>query len=136
MSLLPAHSRNLPAAPPLVGRVVEDEPTPGKYGHAEIAGIQFALTKIELRLGAIIFECTLMRAAPYAFEIGPGTPAKIYGTDGQLVADYGVPGTSGMPVCRVRPGDQCTVFLPMRISDIQSASPEDRRTFDNTMTVH
>lgn len=136
MAIIPAHSRNLPAAPPLVGRIVEDEPTPGKFGRAVIAGVQFALTRIELRLGAIIFECTLMRAAPYAFEIGPGTPAKIYGVDGQPVADYAVPGTSDMPICHVRPGDTCTVFLPMRISDIQSASPDERRTFDNTMTVH
>lgn len=117
---------------PLEGRIIDDPVTPGRYGRAVINGVQFALTSIELRLGAMIFECSLMIPARYAFTIRPGDTARIYGTDGQLVADYAVPGLTGeTSVCEVRPGDVATVFLPLRFEEIHSASPEDRRRFNN-----
>jgi hypothetical protein len=132
-----SQSDNLPAASALEGRIVEDQPTPGKYGHAVIAGVQFGVTGIRLRLGAIIFECSLMTPSAFAFTVEPGSPARIYGTDGQLVADYAVPGVgTGATMCVVRPEDRCTIFLPLRISDIRSASPEDARRFDNEAFTH
>lgn len=115
----------------LEGRIVEEEATPGKYGWAEINGVQFGVTSVDLRLGAVIFECTLMVPARYAFTVRPGTPARICGRDGKLIADFTVPGiATGATVCEVRPGDMVTIYLPIRFSDIGSGS--DQR-FDNRM---
>lgn len=122
---------------PLEGRIVEDQPTMGRYGRAVINGVQFAITRIELRLGAMIFECALMMPARFAFTVQPGSPAKIYGTDGKLVADYAVPGVDdGVAVCEVFPGDMATIFLPIRFEEICSASPEDRRRFNNMGVIN
>lgn len=132
----PYLSDNLPARTALEGKIVGLESTPGKYGHAEIAGVPFGVTKVSLRLGAVIFTCTLMAPAHFAFEIQPGTPARVYGTDDTLIVDYLVPGvteTTGENICRVRPGDLVTIDLPVRLGDIRSASDEDRRRFDNEM---
>lgn len=122
----------LPARGAIEGRIVEDPITPGKYGWAMISGVQFAVTKVELKLGAVIFECTLTKPARYAFTIEPGSPAKIHGIDGKLVADYAVPGISdGLMICDVRVGDIVTIYLPLRFGEIGAASPEDRRRFYN-----
>lgn len=131
-----SESEHLPVRGALEGTVMDAAPIPGEYGSAVIEGVPFALTKIELRLGAVIFTCALMRPVPFAFDVRPGSPVKIYGVDGQLIADYAVPGTSGMSECHVRPGDTCTVFLPLRIGEINSASSGDRRTFDNEAIVY
>lgn len=122
----------LPARGAIEGRIVEDPITPGKYGWAMIGGVQFAVSKIEMKLGAIIFECTLTKPARYAFTIEPGSPARIRGVDGTLIADYAVPGISdGLMICDVRKGDLVTIYLPLRFGEIGSASPEDRQRFNN-----
>lgn len=135
----PYLSSNLPARTALEGEIVGLHPTPGKYGHAEIAGVPFGVTKVSLRLGAVIFTCTLMSPARFAFDVQPGTTARVYGTDETLIVDYLVPGVteaSGENICHVRPGDLVTIDLPVRLSDIESATPEDRRTFNNRMHAH
>jgi hypothetical protein len=129
-------SRNLPARTALEGRILEAELTPGKYGSAVIAGVQFGVTKIELRLGAVIFECTLMRCLDYTFTIYPGSPVRIYGVDGQLVIDHEVPGLGSMQECRVRPGDLATIYLPCRVTGASNAAPGERQVFDNHMHIH
>lgn len=135
MGVLPEHvggqSRNLPAPAALEGHVVDEEPTPGKYGWAVIEGVQFGVTGIELRLGAVIFHCSLMRPARFPFTVQPGSPVKIYGVDDRLIADYQVPGVPELPPCEIRPGDTATIFLPVRIGDIGPATGTDRRMFNN-----
>lgn len=130
-------SSNLPARPALEGRILGAERTPGKYGSAVIGGVQFGVTKIELRLGAVIFECTLMRTLDYVFTICPGAPVRIYGTDDQLVVDHEVPGVNNQDgLCVVRPGDTATIFLPYRMHDFVNARSDERQVFNNRMNVY
>lgn len=122
-------STRLPDRLPLEGST--DAPgAPGKYGSAVIEGVRFGVTKIELRMGRMIFTCTLMIPAPFPFVIKPGSPVKIYGEDDQLFLDHVVPGLGTMPDCPVRPGDQCTIFLPYSISDVRSGAGDHHQVND------
>lgn len=117
---------------PIEGRIIEELPTPGRFGWAEVNGVQFAVTSVDLKLGAVIFECTLMRPARYAFTVRPGAPAKIYGRDSELIADFAVPGiTHTATVCEVRPGDMVTIYLPIRFGEIGGRTEADQRYYDN-----
>lgn len=132
----PYQSRNLPATQPLEGRVLGLEPTPGKYGHAEVAGVPLGVVAISLRLGAVIFRCALMQPAVFAFTIEPGVPARIYGTDGSLIVAYEVPGVFGGPRCDVRPGDRLTLDLPCRLTDIDAFRQDPEHMIGNRMHAH
>lgn len=130
-----SRSDNLPAPLAVEGRVVAAELTPGKFGSAIVGGIPFGVVGVTLRNGTLIFECMTMIRQDFTYTVGPGDPVKIYGLDDQLVADFLVPGDSSLPLCTVLPGDTCTLFLPLHMTDAGAADGSQRSTFDNTMTT-